>query len=100
MIEPPDYLLDGARPAWHRITGNLERLGEPICQSMVAVTAMQATLYVDAARIHGPRADVTQECRSIARLLLADMLWLDTVVEVREDDMGRDIDLLEVCLPL
>ena len=102
MIEPPDYVSDGARPAFKRITDKLLARGlwEPIYTSMAAVSAMQATLYVDACRIHGARAPVVQECRGIARLLLADMLWLETVVEVREDDLGRDIDLLELCLPL
>jgi hypothetical protein len=104
LIEPPKNLpwSPESLVAWHRITGNLEEIGawEPIYQSMCFVAATQAHLYLQSCRIHGPRAPVTQECREIARLLLADMLCIDSVVEVRESDNGVDLDLLEVCLPL
>ena len=66
-IEPPAHLpwSDESLAAWRRIVGNLDAMGqwEPIYQSMAFVAATQAHMYVQSCRIHGPRAEVTQECR-------------------------------------
>src|SRR5689334_17035407 len=104
MIELPDNLpwTDDSRRAFVRIVSNLEAIGEwdPIYQSMCFVAATQAASYLACCRLHGPRADVTQETRQIARLLLSDMAYIDSVMELRESDTGVDLDLLQVCLPL
>jgi hypothetical protein len=80
----------------------LEQLGQwlPLYQSMAFVAITQAAMYLAACRVHGPNAEVTKECHQIARLLLCDMLYLDSVVEVPRDDLGRDTDLISVCEPL
>jgi hypothetical protein len=54
-------------------------------------------MYLQCCRIHGPHAEVTKECHQIARLLLADMLYIDSVVEVRYDDLQRDVSIVELC---
>jgi hypothetical protein len=100
----PDDLpwSDDSRRAFVRIASNLERLKlwHPIDRSMTFVAATQAASYLTCCRIHGPRAEVTQETRQVARLLLSDMMYLDSVLEVRESDAGIDLDLLEICAPV
>ena len=41
---------------------------------------------------------VTVECGAVARAWLVELLYLDSVTPVPIDDLGRDLDLVRLCL--
>jgi len=100
LIKPPEHLpwFPGSREAFHRITANLEALGvwEPIYRSLAFVAATQAYMYLQSCRIHGPRAEITQECRQVARLLLADMLSMARLNSVLTQFLHVAVGLVEM----
>ena len=99
MIAPPSYLAPGALPAHRRVTDKLLALGlwEDAYSSMAFVTAQQCWTYLAVCETFGPRSEIAQETRRIARQLLQAMQYLKPLEAVEEDGSGRDCSLVALC---
>jgi len=101
MIEPPSYLTTRALPAWTRVTERVAARGWDDSYSIGCfVIASQSVLYLDCVKLNGPQHPTTRETHLITRQWMHDFFLIDDVMNVRCNDDGVDLDILELCEPL
>src|SRR5438045_3852730 len=93
VVEPPSHLPPAALPAWKNVTERVAANGwEDIYLTGYVVIASHSSLYLDCVKLYGPQHETTREAHMVLRQWMHDYGLVDEVMNVRYDDLGRDVE--------